>query len=237
MQVIGHDIGDVLDKLYAEIEGRVRVEAERELRVEAFEGGGTSNVRWEEDAVVVQLHSGVPTHALPHIFGVALQHVRQRLDRYPEVRRPPALKQGDGAGIVRAALRELVLAPEADMQLESLALDQEWEIEQRHQGLKELLRDPPPDGDEEGSPGNSFIALQYARFAIQHPPEMWDGLRTDIKEAFPAATARGKRVVSAVRESGWGTPGACLQSLLGAREELALRSVALIYDRRTGESL
>lgn len=237
MKVIGRDIGEVLDGLYGEVERRARIELQLELRVEPFEGGSVSDIRWGADTVTISLHSGVPTHALPHVFGVALQHVRQRLDRYPEVRRPPALKQGDGAGIVRAALRELVLAPEADMQLESLALDQEWEIEQRHQGLKELLRDPPPDGDEEGSPGNSFIALQYARFAIQHPPEMWDGLRTDIKEAFPAATARGKRVVSAVRESGWGTPGACLQSLLGAREELALRSVALIYDRRTGESL
>lgn len=236
MKVIERDIGAALDALYEHIESRLRVEAQRTLEVEAYEGDAFSSVRWREGAVTVRLHRGVPKHALAHVFGVALQHVRQRLDRYPDVRRPEG-DQPEEAPLLRVALRELVLAPEADMQLESLALDQEWEIEQRHQGLKELLRDPPPDGDEEGSPGSSFIALQYARFAIQHPPQMWDGLRTDIKEAFPAATARGKRVVSAVRESGWGTPGACLQSLLGAREELALRDVALIYDRRTGESL
>ena len=236
MQVIGHDIGDVLDKLYAEIEGRVRVEAERELRVEAFEGGGTSNVRWEEDAVVVQLHSGVPTHALPHIFGVALQHVRQRVDFYPDVRRPPG-DQPEGSSLVRQVLRELVLAPEAAMQLKALDLDQQWEAEQRHQGLKEMLRDAPDDWDEAGTIGNHFAALQYAHFSVQHPAEMWEGLRQSMREQLPGACERGDQALEIVRRYGWGSPGACLESLVGVRNELELASLALVEDRRSSELL
>ena len=234
MRVIGHDIGDVLDKLYAELERRVRVEAQRELRVEAFEGGGTSNVRWEQDAVVVQLHSGVPTHALPHIFGVALQHVRQRVDFYPDVRRPPG-DQPEGSQLVRQVLRELVLAPEAAMQLEPLALDQQWEAEQRHQGLKEMLRDVPDDWDEAGTIGNYFAALQYARFSVQHPPEMWEGLRRTMREQLPGACELGDQALAIVRRYGWGSPGACLESLVGVRNELALADLALVEDRRSNE--
>lgn len=118
MQVIGRDIGTALDSMYTAIERRVQVEAERELRIEAFEDAGTSNVSWQDGAIILQLHSGVPTHALPHIFGVALQHVRQRLDFYPDVQRPSG-DQPEGSGLIRQALRELVLAGEAEMQLES----------------------------------------------------------------------------------------------------------------------
>ena len=236
MQVIGHDIGDVLDGLYAQIERRVRVEAERELRVEAFEGGGTSNVRWEEDAVVVQLHSGVPTHALPQVFGVALQHVRQRVDFYPDIRRPPG-DQPEGSHLVRHVLRELVLAPEAAMQLKPLDLDQQWEAEQRHQGLKEMLRDATDDWDEAGTIGNYFAAMQYAHFSIQHPAEMWEGLRETMRKQLPGACERGDQALEIVRRYGWGSPGACLESLVGVRNELKLSGLALVEDRRSNELL
>lgn len=236
MQVIGRDIGTALDSMYTAIERRVQVEAERELRIEAFEDAGTSNVSWQDGAIILQLHSGVPTHALPHIFGVALQHVRQRLDFYPDVQRPSG-DQPEGSGLIRQALRELVLAGEAEMQLESLDLDQQWEIEQRHQGLKELMSDPPDDWNDEGTIGNHFAALQYARFATQHPPEMWTGLGRAMREALPNACERGELAVVTVRQFGWGSAGACLQSLVGARNELKLGSLALIEDRRSGERM
>jgi len=234
MKVIGKEIGDALDALHEQIQSRLRVEAELDLRIEAFEREALSNVRWGEDAVTIELHEGVPTHALPHVFAVALQHLRQRLDRYPDVRRPPG-EQEETAPALRQALRELVLAPEAEMQIAALELDQEWEQEQRHAALKEMLREPPESWSEPGSDGEKFMALHYARFATQHPPEMWEGLGKTFAETLSGATERGEAVVRLIHDLGWGTPGACLQSLVAARDELDLREVALVEDRRSGE--
>ena len=235
MQVIGKDIGKALDERYAELERRLRVELERELVVEAFEGSSISNVEWPDGRVRVMVHSAVPRHALAHVFGVALEHVRQRLERYPDVTRPPVADEPEGAGIVRQALRELVLAPEADMALASFNLDDRWEVEQRHQGMKDLLREPPDDWNEAGSIGNDFMALQYARFAIQHPKEMWEGLRKTMEQRLPLACERGAGALKIVRTYGWGGPGACLESMVGARNELELKDLAAIEDRRSGE--
>ncbi|MQC18768.1 MAG: hypothetical protein DWG80_06825, partial [Chloroflexi bacterium] len=174
MKVIGKDIGTALDAMYTELEQRVRVEAESELRVEAFEAGAFSSVDWEPGAVVVSLHNGVPTHALPHVFGVALQHIRQHLDRYPTV--IPGPREVYGGDLVRTTLRELIMAPEAETALTPLGLDTTWEVEQRHAGLKDLLRDAPKEWDDPDSPGGAFAALQYARFAIEHPAELWASL-------------------------------------------------------------
>ena len=236
VKVIGRDIGDVLDERYQALERRLREEAGRELKIDAFEQDALSNVRWGDETVTVRLHKGVPTHALLHVFAFALERVRQRVDRYPDVRRP-AGDQPEEARAVRQSLRELVLAPEAEMQLAPIELDQQWEVEQRHSAMKEMLRDPPQDWGEAGSGGNSFMALQYARFRLQHPPEMWEGLKKAFQEQLPVAAEGGERVLRVIRETGWGTPGACLQSLVAARDELGLRDIALIEDRRTGEFL
>lgn len=232
MKVIGKEIGAILDPIYGEIERRLAVEAERELRVEPFDGGSFSNVTWDDDAVVIQLHNGVPTRALPHVFGVALQHVRQRLDRYPRVVR--GQQDVDGGVLVRTALRELIMAPEAELHLAPLRLDMEWEVEQRHQGMKDLIKDAPDDWDRVNTPGNAFAALQYAHFAIDHPEDLWASLRAQFAERFPAAAETGEGVVQVVRASGWKTPGACLESLVAARDELALASYVLIEDTRNG---
>lgn len=232
MKVIGKEIGSALASMYGEIERRVKVEAERDLRLEPFEGGSFSNIEWADDAVVISLHNGVPTHALPHVLGVALQHVRQRLDRYPGVLRGP--REIEGGAMIRSALRELVMGPEAEMHLEPHQLDMEWEVEQRHAGLKDLLRDAPDDWNTNGSPGNLFAALQYARFSLEHPENLWAPLRDTFRERLPVAAENGEGVVQVVRQNGWKTPGACLQSLIAAREELGLREVALIEDRQRG---
>lgn len=235
MKIAGHEIGDALDPLYAELEGRLRVEAERDLRVESGEQDAISTVSWSDpEAVIVSVHQGVPTHALPHVLAVALQRVRQRLDRYPVVR-PPLEEAPEEGPMLRQALRELVLSAEGEMHIEALALDHEWEFEQRHNGLKDILRDPPADWGTLGSAGNKFMALQYARFAGQHPPEMWEGLRKSFQEKLPAAAENGEGVLQMVRQTGWGTPGACLQSLVAAREELAMQDVARIEDPRSGD--
>lgn len=234
MKVIGKDIGTALDELYEELASRVRIEAERELSIEPFDGGSFSNVSWRRDGAVISLHNGVPTHALPHIFGIALQHVRQRLERYPAVRRS-ARPDPEGGALVRTALRELVLAPEADMQLEPFELDTTWETEQRHAGYKELLRDADDTWNEVGTAGNAFAALQYARFAIDHPSDLWESLREQTAERIPAAAENGEGVLQVVRQNGWLTPGACLQSLVAARNELSLINYAMIEDRRSNE--
>ena len=170
MEVLGRDIGEALDRMYEELANRTRTEGERELRVEGFQGA-LSRVDWGDAAVMIFLNEGVPTHALPHVLGVALQHVRQRLDHYPDVRRPEG-RQPEGAALVRTALRELVLAPEAEAKLASLNLDQQWETEQRHEGFKSLLDGAPQEWSQPGTAGHAFAVLQYARMELQHPPQL-----------------------------------------------------------------
>lgn len=235
MKVIGRDIGGTLDVMYGQLERRVQAEAERPLQTEAFTGGSFSNVEWREDAVVIQLHSGVPTHALPHVFGVALQHVRQRLDLYPRVIAP--VRQLQSGPLLRSALRELVMGPEAEMHLEPLKLDMEWEVEQRHQGLKDLLRDSTDEWDKVNTPAFIFTALQYGRFSLEHPAELWEPLRDQFTEKLPEAARCGAQIVEAVKKTGWRTPGACLESLVAARDLLGLQEYAAIEDRQRGKLL
>lgn len=232
MKVIGKDIGTALDAMYAELEQRVRVEAECELRVEAFEAGAFSSVDWLPGAAVVSLHNGVPTHALPHVFGVALQHIRQHLDRYPTVVEGP--REVYGGDLVRTTLRELLMAPEAETALIPLNLDTTWEVEQRHTGLKDLLRDAPKEWDDLDSAGGAFATLQYARFAIEHPTGLWASLRDPFAETLPHPAEQGERVAALVREKGWATPGACLEALVAVRDALNLRTYVAIEDLRNG---
>jgi len=232
VKVIGKDIGTALDAMYAELEQRVRVEAECELRVEAFEAGAFSSVDWAPGVCAISLHNGVPTHALPHVFGVALQHVRQHLDRYPAVVEGP--RDVYGGDIVRTTLRELLMAPEAETALAPLHLDTTWETEQRHSGLKDLLRDAPKEWDDLDSPGGVFATLQYARFAIEHPADLWASLKGPFQEKLPNPAEAGERIAAVVREKGWSTPGACLEALVAVRDALNLRGYVLIEDLRNG---
>jgi len=230
MKAIGKDIGDALDEMHQQIKDRLRVETRRLLNLQPFQGGSFSNVEWRPDAVTIQLHNGVPTHALPHVLGVALQHVRQRLDGYPGVVTPET--DLEGGPLLRTALRELVMGPEAEMHLEPLKLDTAWEDEQRHQGLKELLRDAPNEWNIAGMSGNSFAALQYARFSLEHPADLWEPLKEQFEGKLPVAAERGEQVVKVVQQSGWKTAAACLQSLVSARDALTLAPYAVIEDRQ-----
>ena len=235
MKVIGKDIGDALDAMYADLERRVKVEAECDLRVVPLDGGAFSSVDWEPGVVTIALHNGVQRRALGHVFGVALQHVRQRLDHYPEV--VETATDVEGGDLVRVTLRELVMAPEAEVQLAPLKLDTSWETQQRHAGLKDLLQNAPANWNEAGTPGTAFAALQYARFAIEHPAELWAALRGPFTERLPIAAERGEAVVARVREHGWASAGACLESLVAAREELDLSAYVGIEDLRNGTVL
>jgi len=234
VKVIGKDIGTALDGMYEALAERVRTETGRELQVEPFEAGAFSSVDWDDEVCLISLHNGVPTHALPHVLGVALQHVRQHLDHYPTVVEGP----GDvyGGDLVRTTLRELVMAPEAEMALTPLDLDTTWEVEQRHTGLKELLRDAPKEWDDIDGPGGAFAALQYARFAIEHPADLWKALRGPFQEKLPHAADQGERVASLVRATGWASADACLASLVAARDALDLGAYAAIVDTRTDET-
>lgn len=232
MKVIGKEIGAALASMHGEIERRLREEAERALEVMPFEGGSFSDIEWLEDRVVIALHNGVPTHALPHVFGVALQHVRQRLDRYPAV--VPGPREMEGGPLVRTALRELIMGPEAELRLAPLGLDVEWETSQRHEGMKELIREAPEDWNTLGTPGNAFAALQYARFAIDHPEALWASLREQFAERLPSAAENGEGVLQVVTARGWRTPGACLEALIAARDELSLHPIATVEDRQKG---
>jgi hypothetical protein len=228
MKVIGREIGDSIAHMYGQVEARVAA-ANRDLVVVAFDGEGLSGVKWSPKAVTISLHSGVPTHALPHVLGVAVQHIRQDLDGYPNVRKPKT-RQPEGSDLVRSALRELVLEPDAEAQLAGMALDREWEQEQRHQAMKDLLREPPADWNEAGSLGNDFMALQCARMQVTHPPKMWDALRKRVEEVLPVAAERAELAGRALRRRRWGTAQACLNSFVNVRDELELGDVAIIVD-------
>lgn len=233
MKIIGKEIGSAIEPMYHDIEARLSAEAGRTLRVEAFEGGALSDIDWDEPgAVVISLHTGVPTHALAHALGVALQHLRQTLDQYPDVVEGPT--DIEGAGMLRHVLRELVLAPEAESKLAPLGLDAKWETEQRHQGLKDILRGASKDWDNTSSPNHAFGALLYARFALDHPADLWAGLKKDFTRKLPAVAEQGEGLAQLVRTHGWDGAAACVESLIAARDELGLSAVAMIEDRRDG---
>ena len=234
MKIIGKDIGYQLDELYKTISNRLEIELEKNLDLVSGELETFSNVLWQNETVLIQLHNGVPTHALPHIFGVALIHVQQRLDLYPVVQKSQENDIADGR-LLRSALRELVLSPAADDRLKSLNLDTQWESEQRHQALKNLLIDPGPEWSEENSPAFLFAALLYARAAIEHP--LWEKLKPTFHDTLPLASELGTQIEAGVRSNGWTSPGSCLQSLLVARELTNLEQITRILDPRTGTLL
>ncbi len=236
MKVIGKDIGTAIEPMYQEIEARLQSEAEYALRIEQFEGEALSDVDWRDSGtVVIALHSGVPTRGLAHALGVALQHVRQTLDHYPNV--IPGENDFDGGPTLRHALRELILAPEAESRLAPLGLNMEWEVKQRHQGLKGILRQATKDWDTPNTPDHAFGALLYARFALDHPEEMWAGLKKDFVRKLPAVAESGEGIAQLVRESGWDTIDACIQSLVAVRDEIGMIEIAAIEDRRDGTLL
>ncbi len=234
MKVIGKELGTVLVDMYEDIEKRLKTEAARDLKVVSFEGASFSDIQWGDHEVVISLHNGIPTRALNHILGIALQHIRQRLDFYPAVVRGQT--DVEGGALVRSALRELIMSPEAEQQVAPLKIDITWELKQRHEGLKQLLRDAPEEWNDEGSIGHAFAALQYARFTIEHPEELWDGLRTQFRKQLPAAAMTGDEIISLVAQRGWKTPGACVESLVAVRDALGLNAFVAIEDRRNGRT-
>ena len=234
MKVIGRNVGEAIEPLYREVEQRLATEGGgRRLEVASTDDGALSNVRWRADHVAISVRKGIPTHALPHVLAVALQHVRQRLDGYPDVVRSDR-PQPEGAGLARTALRELVLAPEAEQRLEPLGLDDRWETEQRHKGLKQLLRDAGKDWNEPGTPAHQFAALSYARYALQHPPAMWESLGEAVRDQLPKAAASGDEVLGLISRHGWKDQATALKTLTEVRDALQMRPYTLIQDRRTG---
>lgn len=228
MKIIGREIGDDLNSMYGLIEGRASA-ADRAVEVVLFEGQGLSDVHWTAKKVIISIHSGIPTHSIPHVLAVALQHVRQALDGYPTVTKPRG-RDLEGAELVRGALRELVLEPDAEVLIGPMGLDRTWENEQRHQGYKALLEDPPADWDEPDTLGNIFMALQYARLATTHPAQMWKALHKRTQQMLPHAAERGELALSVLKRRRWGSPRACLDSFLYLRKELGLEDIVQIED-------
>ena len=233
MNVIGKNIGNSLDEMYEEISSQAFANGRSEIILESFEGGTFSSVIWEAEKIKIQLHNGVPTHAMPRILGVALQHIRQRLDKFPSVQKTD--NDVIGGSLVRDALRELVLAPEANEHLAHLNLDTEWEDEQRHQGLKQLIKDAPEEFHHIGEPGNAFASLLYARYCFDHPEAMWNQLKKQFTDKLPAAAENGESIAEIVGKNGWATPTAALSSLRLTREELNLGAYVMIEDRLKSE--
>jgi hypothetical protein len=232
MQVAGRDAGEKLDELWPEIESRVRAEAGLGLESEEFDGPGLSNVRWTDEAVVLQVHADLPRHALAFTAASALERVRQRLDQYPEVRLAEDAPAGFGA--VRQALRELVLGSASQQQLVPLGLDSSWEMEQRELAIAEILEDVPPEMQQEGSVAFLFVALQFARFAMQHPPRLWGALEPRMRSGLGSASELGDRLFDIAQAAGCDSAESCVTALTEIRDAMGLDDVLRIEDRRSG---
>ena len=61
MKVIERDIGDAVDALYEQLQSRLRVELQHDLRIEGVEQDSLSRVRWEDGVVTVSRAQGTVT--------------------------------------------------------------------------------------------------------------------------------------------------------------------------------
>ena len=228
MLALGTDIGSTLDSMYTSIGKRLQGETDRTLAVEPFRGQALSRIDEGEQTVTIQIHQDVPQPAVNHVLGVALQHVRQELDGYPRVL--PGSREVTGIPLVRMALRELVMAPEAETHLQDLEIDGEWERDQRLNGLLRLLnRADPQYWDAFGSPEHAFSAIQYARICQDHRSDgLTPWVRSRFERELPHAATCGAVIARDVSSIGWGDPDSCLESLNAARDQLRLDAYVTI---------
>ena len=64
--------------------------------------------------------------------------------------------------------------------------------------------------------GGAFAALQYARFAIEHPADLWASLRGPFVDKLPHAAEQGEKVEAGEREKIESALKALKDSLAGA---------------------
>ena len=249
MKILEREIGDQLDGLFEEVAVSLAnsfaknaskeddgLEIENKLSILPQNDGLLSRIKWEEGNPYIYIRSDIPTHAIPHVLGTALCHVKQKIDLFPDVVQNENEEEIDGALLVRIALKELLMSLNAEETMKNIKFDIDWEDKNRHQGFKDVLG--MLDRNEDDSfvsiehPTHQFFSLTYAKFSLIHPPKMWDGLKTQIMNDYPEFVKSGKKILEIINEYGFEDVDSCLKSLTGIRDEIAMRPYTLILDRR-----
>ena len=249
MKILEREIGDQLDGLFEEValslvnafaknasKEAESSEIERKLSILPQDDGLLSRIQWVEDNPYIYIRSDIPTHAMPHVLGTALCHVKQKIDQFPDVVQNENEEELDGSLLVRIALKELLMSLNAEEKMKDIKFDIDWEDKNRHQGFKDLLGMLDRDQDDgfvsTDHPTHQFFSLTYAKFSLIHPPKMWDGLKTQIKNDYPEFVESGNKILEIVDRSGFKDVNSCLKSLTDIRDEIAMRPYTLIFDRR-----
>ncbi|MBI51653.1 MAG: hypothetical protein CL779_00345 [Chloroflexi bacterium] len=251
MIVLEREIGNQLDDLFESVvvglanmfsekskEAKGDSELERKLVILPQDDGLLSRIQWVDDNPYIYLRSDIPTHAIPHILGTALCHVKQRIDQFPDAVKNEDEEEPDGVVLSRMTLKEFVLSLHAEKTMESIDFNMDWEDEQRHQGLKDLLKMLNPEEEDgfnnSGHPTLQFFSLIYAKYSLFHPSDMWRGLSKSIKKDFPAFVQSGEKILEIINDIGYDDIDSCLKCLVDIRDEIAMRPYTLITDRRDG---
>jgi hypothetical protein len=249
MKILEREIGDQLDGLFEEValslvnafaknasKEEERSEIERKLSILPQDDGLLSRIQWVEDNPYIYIRSDIPTHAMPHVLGAALCHVKQKIDQFPDVVQNENEEELDGSLLVRIALKELLMSLNAEEKMKDIKFNIDWEDKNRHQGFKDLLGMLDRDQDDgfvsTDHPTHQFFSLTYAKFSLIHPPKMWDGLKTQIKNDYPEFVESGNKILEIIDRSGFKDVESCLKSLTDIRDEIAMRPYTLILDRR-----
>ena len=153
MIVLEREIGDQLDDLFESVmvglanmfsekskEDNVNNELERKLTILPQDDGLLSRIQWVDGNPYIYLRSDIPTHAIPHILGTALCHVKQKIDQFPDAVKNDDTEEPDGVVLARMTLKEFVLSLNAEKMMTSIDFNMDWEDQQRHQGVKDLLK-------------------------------------------------------------------------------------------------
>tara|TARA_B110000014_G_C20126774_1_gene601208 strand:+ start:12777 stop:13541 length:765 start_codon:yes stop_codon:yes gene_type:complete len=251
MIVLEREIGDQLDDLFESLmvslanmfsekstKEQVDNESERKLTILPQDDGLLSRIQWVDDNPYIYLRSDIPTHAIPHILGTALCHVKQKIDQFPDVVHNDDEDEPEGVVLARMTLKEIILSLHAEKMMEKIDFNMDWEDEQRHQGLKDLLKMLNPEEDDglsnSGHPTLQFFSLIYAKYSLLHPSEMWKGLSKTIKKDFSAFAQSGDKILEIINDVGYDDIDSCLKCLIEIRDEIAMRPYTLITDRRDG---
>ncbi len=251
MIVLEREIGDQLDDLFESVmvglanmfsekskEDNVNNELERKLTILPQDDGLLSRIQWVDGNPYIYLRSDIPTHAIPHILGTALCHVKQKIDQFPDAVKNDDTEEPDGVVLARMTLKEFVLSLNAEKMMTSIDFNMDWEDQQRHQGLKDLLKMLNPEEDDAftsaGHPTLQFFSLIYAKYSLLHPSEMWKGLSKTIKKDFPIFAQSGEKILEIINDIGYDDIDSCLKCLVDVRDEIAMRPYTLIADRRDG---
>ena len=72
--------------------------------------GLLSRIQWVDDNPYIYLRSDIPTHAIPHILGTALCHVKQKIDQFPDVVHNDDEDEPEGVVLARMTLKEIILS-------------------------------------------------------------------------------------------------------------------------------